>query len=51
MIKIFVDDCGCLKSNFIGFAGTQMKPSDSTSRIGSQLKDFNKNFNNNGIPF
>ena len=39
------------KNDVIGFTETQMKPSDSASRIDDLLKAFNMNFNNNDDKF
>ena len=46
-VNNIVRDCRRLKNDFIGFTETQMKSSDSSSRIDDQLRHFNINFHKN----
>ena len=46
-VNDIVRDCRRLKNDVIGFTETQMKPSDSLSRIDVQLRHFNINFHDN----
>ena len=53
-VNDFLDNCLTVdvwKNDVIGFTETQMKPSDSASRIDDLLKAFNMNFNNNDDKF
>ena len=50
-VNDIVHECRSLKSDVTGFSETQIKSSDSTSRIDEQLNDLNINFNNNDDKF
>ena len=53
-VNDFLDNCLTVdvwKNDVIGFTETQMKLSDSASRIDDLLKAFNMNFNNNDDKF
>ena len=47
-IDDILSDNRIINNDIIGFTETQIKPSDSTSKIIETLNDFNIKFNNNG---